>query len=311
MHVRATTGLLAALVVSLVLPNAVHAGFGRRGSSQSRAHSSARARSSGSGFGRATRVPRSASRAGRGARGASGYRSRASRGGSAWGTGFGYRTYYPPGYGYQAWGYGFGYVPTYAAQPTPVVVDSQSAGLAAPYADEGPFAVAALAGDLTFGGVGPLLGLQLSIEGETLGVLLAYTAAFAPIDDTGQYDTLHLATGHVTYALLSGERGRLRAELGVHIAAAPEITFVAPGAGLSAVVGLAGPLGLEARVFGNVWPYTQVDARAGLSLSLGGVGLGAGVRALYLNDNGALGEVNAGDTADLFFGPYATLAVAL
>lgn len=319
MHVRATTGLLAALIVSLAVPDVAHAGFGRRGSSGShgRNSGSSRARSSPSrsGFGRGPSVSRSRGvspsyRSGsyRGYRSRGGYRRRSYGG-------FGSRPYYAPGYGgYRVWGYGFGYVPPYAVAAAPVVVDGQSGQppqLAQPYADEPPTAAAALAGDFTLGGAGPLLGLQLSIEGETLGILLAYTAAFAPIDDTGQFDTLHLATGHLTFALLSGARGRLRGEVGVHIAAAPEVSFVAPGAGVSAVVGLFGPLGMEARVFGNVWPYTQLDARAGLSLSLGGVGLGAGVRALYLNDNGVLGEVNAGDTDDLFIGPYATLAVAL
>lgn len=224
--------------------------------------------------------------------------------------GYGYRGYLGPGWpGYQVWGYGFGYVPSYAVtRPALVAVDTRPTG--AVYVDE-PSVAAALAGDFTLGGIGPLLGLQLSIEGERLGLLLGYTAAFAPIDDTGTFDTLHLATGHLMLAILSGTRGRLRGEVGVHVASAPEITFVAPGAGVSGVLGLWGPLGIEARVFGNVWPFTQVDARAGLALSFAGVGIAAGVRSLYLNDNGALGAVNAGDTDDLFWGPYATLAFAL
>ncbi|HET8936668.1 MAG TPA: hypothetical protein VFN67_24665 [Polyangiales bacterium] len=208
------------------------------------------------------------------------------------------------------WGYGFGYVPSYeVVTPPPVIVDGEPAPLLS-YSDE-PAVAGALAGDLTTATPGPLLGLQLSIEGERLGLLLGYTAAFAPIAGTGEADLLHLALVHMTYAFLATERVRVRAEIGAHLAAAPLATFVAPGAGVSAAVGLAGPLGLEARAFGNVWPYTQLDARAGLTLSLGGVGLGAGIRGLYLNDNGALGDVNEGDTSDTFWGPYFTLAFAI
>jgi hypothetical protein len=201
-------------------------------------------------------------------------------------------------------------VPSYdVVTPAPVIVDGEPAPRLT-YQDEPPVA-GALAADLTTATPGPLLGVQLSIEGERLGFLLGYTAAFAPIAGTGEADTLHLALAHLTFAFLATERVRLRAELGGHLAVAPLATFVAPGAGLSAAIGLAGPLGMEARAFGNLWPYTQLDARAGLTLSLGGVGLGAGVRGLYLNDNGALGEVNEGDTSDAFWGPYFTLAFAL
>jgi hypothetical protein len=190
-----------------------------------------------------------------------------------------------------------------------MVVDGQP-GPSQIYAEERTVATA-LAGDLTVSSTGPLLGLQLSIEGERLGVLFGYTAAFAPIAGTPQFDTLHLMLGHLTYAIIASERVRVRGEVGLHVADAPLVTFVAPGAGLSAAFGLVGPLGIEARVFGNVWPYTQWDARAGLTLTLGPAGLGAGVRGLYLNDNGVLGAVNAQDTSDRFLGPYLTVAIAL
>jgi hypothetical protein len=177
--------------------------------------------------------------------------------------------------------------------------------------DDVPFVLGMLSGDLTVSPIGPLLGAQLSFEGERLGLVFGYTAAFALVDDTGAFDVLHLPAARITYALLAGPRGRLRAEAGVHVAGAPEVTFVAPGVGVSAVLGLIGPLGLEARAFGNVWPFTQLDARAGLSLALSGVVIGAGVRSLYLNDNGVLGSVNAGDTSDHFVGPYANLSLVM
>jgi hypothetical protein len=168
-----------------------------------------------------------------------------------------------------------------------------------------------LAGDLTIGGRGFLLGTQLAFEGERLGFLLGYTAAFAPIAGTPDYDTLHLAHAHLTFALLTGARGRLRLEVGPHLAAAPEVTFVAPGVGLSGVLALIGPMGLEGRVLANVWPYTQLDARAGLAFSAGAVGVSFGVRGVYLNDQGVLGAANAGDTSDSFFGPYINVGIAL
>jgi hypothetical protein len=305
MKLRAATFFAALLVgtAQLAWPDDAHAGFGRRGSAQSSPRSSGGSRpasapsrssaSSGSGFGRSSGSYREPSYR----RGDSGYRS------GGWG-GYGYRSY-PRSWGYPVWGYGFGYV-----APAPVYIDGQPPAPYSEYSDE-PMVAAAFAGDLTLGSPGPLLGLQLSIEGERLGVLFAYTAAFAPIADTPDFDLLHLGVGHLTYAFIATERVRVRAEVGLHVAAAPLVTFVAPGAGLSAAFGLAGPLGLEARVFGNVWPYTQLDARAGLTLTLGSLGLGAGVRGLYLNDNGVLGGTNAGDTSDTFLGPYATLAIAL
>jgi hypothetical protein len=311
MKLRAASAIFAVLVggvVGLTWPDHAQAGFGRRGSAQSSPSRSSSASggsrsssssASSSGFGRSSSYRESGY--------ARGSRDGGYRRGSGWSPG--YRAY-PRSWGYPVWGYGFGYVPSYPVAP--IIVDGQYQTQPAygTYDDERMVA-AAIAGDFTVGTTGPLLGAQLSIEGERLGVLFGYTAAFAPIAGTPQFDTLHLLLGHFTYAFIASERVRVRAELGLHIADAPLVTFVAPGVGLSAAFGLAGPLGLEARVFGNAWPYTQLDARAGLTLTLGSIGLGAGLRALYLSDNGVLGETNAEDTSDKFIGPYVTLAVAL
>lgn len=312
MRLRAVQAIVAVILLSLggfTLPEQAQAGFGRRGSAQS----SPRSGSSSSSRSGPSRSSASSGDFGRSSshREPSYTRSRDRshdhhHHGSGWISGPRYRAY-PRSWGYPVWGYGFGYVPSYPVAP--MAADGQPAP-SRMYDDE-PMIAAALAGDLTVGSTGPLLGAQLSIEGERLGVLFGYTAAFAPIAGTPDYDTLHLLLGHLTYAFIASERIRVRGELGVHVANAPLVTFLAPGAGVSAALGLAGPLGLEARLFGNIWPYTQVDARAGLTISLGSVGLGAGVRALYLNDKGVLGEVNEGDTSDQFIGPYLTLAVAL
>ena len=331
MELRASTGLLTAVFVSLMVcltsPQQAYAGFGRHGggggSRGGGSHGGGGGHSGGSfsrgssgGFGRSTV-------SGAGVYGSRSYRAQAWRGGSrfssggyvprrswGWGGGYGYPLY-PPAWGYPVWGYGFGYVaPAYPLAPPAVIVDGQPIAAEEQY-PSGPAVAVAVAGDVTSSAAGPLLGAQLSVEGQTLGFVLAYTAAFPPIGGTTDTDTLHLAAAHMTFALWSGDRGRLRGEVGVHLAAAPLATFVAPGVGLSAAFGLVGPLGVEARVYANAWPYTQLDSRAGLALSFGGIGLGAGIRALYLNDNGALGDANAGNTSDTFVGPYATLAIAL
>jgi hypothetical protein len=158
---------------------------------------------------------------------------------------------------------------------------------------------------------GNVFGAQVSFEGERFGLVLNYSAAFLPIAGTTDHDTLHMGQARVTYALLALEGARLRAEAGLHLAAAPEVTFFAPGLGVSAAVHLVGPLGWEARVYGNAWPYTQLDMRTGLTLSDQSFGMSLGMRALYLNDNGVLGAVNADDTDDFMFGPSVLIAVAM
>jgi len=64
-------------------------------------------------------------------------------------------------------------------------------------------------------------------------------------------------------------------------------------------------------LFGNFWPYTQVDASVGVVVDIGSLALLVGGRILYVNDNGALGAANAGETSDLYSGPYAGLFFAL
>jgi hypothetical protein len=300
-----TVGSLAAVMLALSVPNFVQAGFGRRGSASSHNdnngghHDSGRSSASRSDVHVDFRHDRPRSEPSREHRSRSSYERDGSPAPLGWGP------------NYHVWGYSFGYPPP----PPPAADETWIVDTSAPttgiYDQPGPRIATSLAGELTFGGHGFMLGTQLAWEGERLGFLLGYTAAFAPIAYTPDYDTIHLPLAHLTYALLSGERGRLRVEAGLHAAVAPEVTFVAPGLGFSGVLGLIGPLGLEARVFGNFWPYTQIDARGGLALNAGVLGVSFGMRALYLNDQGVLGAVNAGDTSDSFYGPYVNLGVAL
>ena len=92
------------------------------------------------------------------------------------------------------------------------------------------------------------------------------------------------------------------------MAFAPDIVFLAPDAGLSGAVGIVGPLGLEASLSYTPWPFQRIDATAGLSLSLGVVGVRAGWRHLWLDDRGALDGVRHTDT---FTGPFVGVSVAL
>jgi hypothetical protein len=70
---------------------------------------------------------------------------------------------------------------------------------------------------------------------------------------------------------------------------------------VSLAAGFGGNLGFEATARASLIPHTQVELSAGLSYALGPVGLRAGWRRMYLNDNGLVDGV-AHD--DLFQGPY-------
>ncbi len=156
-------------------------------------------------------------------------------------------------------------------------------------------------------GGGSALGLNLGIEGKRWGVDGALTAMSLPTDDgTEGEDRIGLYSAHLTYALYSSDRGRLRAEAGMAVAAAPDITFVGPSIAMSFERCLFGGLDVESRGQLVVVPYTQVDAQAGLALHMGILTLRGGWRWLLLNDRGLVdGEVHQDD----FAGPYAGLGL--
>jgi len=180
--------------------------------------------------------------------------------------------------------------PTYVAEPTVMLTAS---------------------GELTLVAPATMLGVQAAVEGPRLGFQLAYTNLSAPYDEWGHNDVYHFVQSHLTYALYASDRGRLRAEFGAHVAVAPDVTFVAPGVGVSTEFGLVGPFGIEARLYANVWPFTQLDARGGLTIGGSHLVVRIGARVLYVDDNGVLGAANAGATSDLYYGPYLSLGVAL
>jgi hypothetical protein len=156
-------------------------------------------------------------------------------------------------------------------------------------------------------GGGGALGLNLGLEGKRWGVDGSLTALKLPTDDgTEGEDQLGLYSTHLTYALLSSDEGRLRAEAGVAIATAPDVTFVGPSIALSFERCLFGGLDVEGRGQLVALPYTQLDAQAGLALHMGILTVRGGLRWLLLNDHGL---VDSKEHEDVFTGPYAGLGL--
>lgn len=156
---------------------------------------------------------------------------------------------------------------------------------------------------------GGMVGAQLRVDFERLGFdLRADRMALLADDGSEAFDTLSLANAGLTWSLLNGSHGRLRAHGGVYSVIAPDAVFVGPGGGLSATVELLGPFTLEADAQAVVFPFTELDAHAGLGLKLGPVEGRAGMRMTYLNDQGRVdGEAHS----DTIVGPYVGLALVL
>jgi hypothetical protein len=209
---------------------------------------------------------------------------------------------------YVPWGgYGYGY-----ASAAPVLVGG--AASAAP--DEGDEGQVRISADLDATGVlgrlstspGYTAGLTLAIEGERLGLnLSAMNIGVAANDGSGGIDNLQNLSAYVSYAVLAGPQGKLRVEGGLSTYFAPDVVMIAPALALSGTVALVGPVAAEASVRAAVFPFIQVDARAGLVVGLGRVGVRAGWRHLYLNDRGVLGQ---GENVDIFSGPYVGIGIA-
>lgn len=150
------------------------------------------------------------------------------------------------------------------------------------------------------GGLG--INLFLAFEGERMGLEGRLTGLALPTDDGSEgSDTISLAGAHLTYALIAHERVRLRAEAGVSVATAPDLTVVGPSLGGSFEAKLVGPLDFELRLQGTPFPYRQFDSLAALALKGYPFVVRAGWRTLLLDDAGLVdGEVHR----DIFSGPY-------
>lgn len=156
-------------------------------------------------------------------------------------------------------------------------------------------------------GEGSTLGANLGIEGEFFGVSGAVTSVSLPADDgTAGVDKIGLYSGHLTFAMYSSDHGRLRGELGMAMARAPDATFVGPSVGVSFEHCLVGALDVESRGQLVLIPYRQVDGQAGLSVHLGPLTVRGGWRVTMLDDAGL---VDGQAHRDYFSGPYAGLGL--
>lgn len=153
---------------------------------------------------------------------------------------------------------------------------------------------------------GYTVGVNLAFEGERFGVsLLAQHLGVAADDGTNGTDAIQQVGLRMSYAFLTGERGRLRAELGADSFFAPDVILLGPTAGFSGTLWLVGPLALEGSFGASVYPFWQIDGRAGLVVGAGPLGLRLGWRTQLLDDQGVVDGVAH---RDVFSGPYGGLS---
>lgn len=149
------------------------------------------------------------------------------------------------------------------------------------------------------GGVDMFLGL----EGRRFGMAAHVVRLGLPADDGADgTDRLTLVEAHLSHTLYVHEVVRLRAEAGMSIARAPDVTLMGPSLALSVEACVLGPLDVEARAQLTPLPYRQVDATAGLALHLGSFMLRGGWRGLFLDD---MGVVDGISHQERLHGPYA------
>ena len=149
--------------------------------------------------------------------------------------------------------------------------------------------------------LGLVAGLEIDRTGITVG---AQHLSVATDDGTSGDDTIQQLSVRMSYALLVGDRGRVRVEMGADTFFAPDITLFGPTAGFSGTLWLFGTVALEGSVMGSAYPFWQVDGRAGVVIGVGALGIRAGFRAQLLDDQGTVDGVAH---RDVFMGPYAGL----
>jgi len=155
---------------------------------------------------------------------------------------------------------------------------------------------------------GSAFGLGLGVEGEHWGVLAQWNGFY--LDSlTGQgTDNINVVHLHATYSVLSGPQGRLRLHLGGSGAFAPDLNRIGPSIGVSAALGLIGPLGIEGQVSYTPTPFIEFDAFAGLSLSWELLALRGGYHWTYLDDRGLVDGI---PHSERYQGPWVGIGIAL
>lgn len=155
---------------------------------------------------------------------------------------------------------------------------------------------------------GSAFGLGLGAEGERWGVLAQWNGFYLDSLTGSGTDNINLVHLQLTYALLSGPQGRLRLHLGGSGAFAPDLSRIGPSLGVSAALGLIGPLGLEGQVSYTPTPFVEFDAFAGLSLGWGPIALRGGYHWTYLDDRGLVDGI---PHSERYQGPWVGLGIAL
>ena len=208
-----------------------------------------------------------------------------------------YESYPYPGYPYPPPYY---YAPGYYAAPGYPVEPSGPPGLRTTFGAQGQ-----VGSDGSSGAV----GINMSLEGERFGISGELSAIHIQgRDEFSTADDIQLLNIYGTYAVIAAPRGRLRVEAGLTTAFAPDLVTAGPGIGLSGILGVLGPLGIEGAVHVTPFPYTQFDWSAGLAIGLGPVGIRGGWRRIWLDDRGLVDGI---DHQSAFSGPYLGLTLAI
>ena len=155
---------------------------------------------------------------------------------------------------------------------------------------------------------GSAFGLGLGVEGEHWGVLAQWNGFY--LDSLGGVatDNVNVVHLHATYALLSGPEGRLRLHLGGSGAFAPDLSRIGPSIGVSAALGLIGPLGIDGQVSYTPTPFVEFDAFAGASIGWDHFALRGGYHWTYLDDRGL---VDGLPHTERYQGPWIGIGIAL
>ncbi|MET0405909.1 MAG: hypothetical protein ABW123_26055 [Cystobacter sp.] len=195
---------------------------------------------------------------------------------------------------------------TYYVEPAPVAVAAPSAEYREQRSKNFLFGL-----DFQFLREGGGAALHLGFEGERLGLMFrAGGLSLATDDGSRGRDRISLLGTHLSYAVLKGERGRVRVEGGLSVASAPDVTFVGPSVGTSAEYYVFDSLAVEGRVHLTPFPYRQLDAAGGLAFYFFGdlFALRGGMRLLVLDDAGWAG---GGVHRDVLPGPYLSVGLAI
>lgn len=192
------------------------------------------------------------------------------------------------------------YPPVYASEP---YVENTNEP-ARPYVPENHTVLAAELNPVTEG-----IGLAASfrLDGISWGFVAdGRLLTLGAEDGSANVDSISLANAHLTYALLSGEYGKLRLEAGIASAFAPDLIVAGPSVGSTVTLNLSPWFGFDAGLHGTPFPFRRIEWSAGAHLALGPVGLHTGWRVIDLDDAGLVDGVSH---RDVLAGPYAAASL--